>query len=139
MARAMVISAGLVILCGIALAKAGTPLWVVVACFAYGVFLFLYYGVYAKARLRPVFRKAKNLQGEKTVELDEEQFKMSGADGESRVFWHAFSGYLETDNLFILTGDSGLAHLLPKRALSASDLVAVRRLLAEKIRPRGRT
>lgn len=134
MSHSMVISGGLLILLGIILAYSEGSLWLMAGCFAYGIFLLVYHGIFGKARLRSAFRNARNFKGENIMETDEEQFEMRGSDGESKMFWHAFSGYFETENVFILTiTASRPAYVIPKRAFPGSEVEAVRQLLARRI------
>jgi hypothetical protein len=106
---------------------------IVASCFAYGVLLVLYYWVFDKARLRRRFRKFRSLQGEMTVELNDEQFKITNAMGTVSTVWNVFTKYMETQNLFILATASPY-YYFPKRALSDADLTAVRWLLTGKFR-----
>lgn len=133
MARAMIFSAAIVLLIGAILVYAGEDVGLTVFCFVYGAFLAVYYGLFAKARLKRRFRKAKNLHGEKVVELDDEQFAISGANGRATIYWHAFSHYVETPRLFVLSTVSPFFYMIPKRALSQPDQDAIRRLLEQKI------
>ncbi|MHB8754763.1 MAG: YcxB family protein [Candidatus Acidiferrales bacterium] len=101
--------------------------------FVYGGFVVIYYGPLRAWRFKRDFLKAKTLQGEKTVVLNEESICISGAFGESKINWTAFGKYAETPNLFVLFTPPRVFYMLPKHAFSQAGQAAIRQLLAQKI------
>lgn len=136
-AHATNFSALLLILAGVYFAYSKADIRLTVFCFVYGVFVTIYYKAFAGTRLKRAFHKDSGLHGEMSLVLDDQQMKICGTRGESKVYWHAFSKSVETPNLFVLSTRPRVFYMIPKRAFSPSEIDTVRQLLAEKIPPRA--
>lgn len=132
-AHAINLSALLLILLGVYFAYSKADIRLTVFCFVYGVFVAIYYNAFAGARLKRAFHKDNGLHGEMSIVLNDQEMKIRGTRGESKIYWHAFSKSVETPNLFVLSTRPRVFYMIPKRALAPGDLDAVRVLLAQKV------
>ncbi len=131
--HAISLSALLLILAGVYFAYSKADIRLTVFCFVYGAFVAIYYGAFAGTRLKRSFHKDGGLHGEMSIVLDDQQMKICGTRGESKIYWHAFPKSVETPNLFVLSTRPRMFYMIPKRAFSPSEVDTVRQLLAEKI------
>lgn len=132
-AHAINLSSLLLILLGVYFAYSKADIRLTVFCFVYGVFVAIYYNAFAGARLKRAFGKDNGLHGEMSIVLDDQEMKIRGTRGESKIYWHAFPKSVETPNLFVLSTRPRVFYMIPKRAFSSSELDTIRQLLAEKI------
>jgi hypothetical protein len=107
-----------------------------ILCTVYGLFLVAWRGFLRNFRFQREFRRSKTLQGEMTMDISEEGLWTSSGYGEGKVEWDAFSRYLETPHLFLLSVPPRLFYMIPKRAFIAGNLEEPRQLFAQKI-PKG--
>jgi hypothetical protein len=89
--------------------------------------------------IRPIwikrdFHSHPNFQREQLVRIDESGLHRTSEIGQSETKWLAYTGYQETQNLFVLYFGRRLMEVIPKRALSAEQLQRFRQLLLEHLR-----
>lgn len=83
--------------------------------------------------VRKDFAKHPNFSRVRTLRADESGLTWSSEVDRSETKWQAFTGFKETDNLFVLYLGERLAEAVPKRALAGPQLHEFRHLLFEKL------
>ncbi len=103
-------------------------LWLVVSS-AVGVGLYWRPTLCAKRALK----NNPLLQGEITVRFDERGVQSEYTNGRSSLDWRAFTGYKENPKSFLLFASEYHCNLIPKAALSASQIEELRSILRNHI------
>jgi hypothetical protein len=83
---------------------------------------------------RNQFRKQPSAQGPRTLSLDSTGMRWQWDGGTSDIAWKNVIRYLEGTSGFLLYTSPVMFVTIPKRALSAEQLVAFRALLTEHVR-----
>ena len=102
-----------------------------------GVFAALWFGILLG---RPIwvardFQNHPNFQREQVLTIDEEGLHRKSEVEMSTIRWAAYTGSAETRNLFLFYLGKRLVEVVPKRALSESQLVELREMLQRRLPP----
>ncbi len=74
-----------------------------------------------------------NFQREQTLRIDDDGLHWKSEIEQSDTRWNAYCGYQETQNLILLYLGKRLIQVVPKRALSATELEEFRRSIQTKL------
>jgi hypothetical protein len=83
--------------------------------------------------VRKDFRRHPNFSRQRILRIDEDGLHNTSEVGNSDTKWLAYTRFGETENLFVLYLGERLLDVVPKRALSRSELDELRGLLDRKI------
>ena len=78
------------------------------------------------------FAKHPNFSRERSLKVDNSGLTWSSEVDQNATKWPAYTRFQETQNLFVLYLGERLAEVVPKRALSGTQLREFRKLLLEK-------
>jgi len=90
--------------------------------------------LFARRRLRKIFREQASLTELINVTIDDQRLNYSWARGTYLLPWANVRSGRETRNFFILWESSAFGRMLPKRALSEEETAIVRKNIASKRR-----
>jgi hypothetical protein len=79
------------------------------------------------------YRRDTRLHDQYVAEISNEGIEITGATGDSRINWGAYTRYVETKGLFLLYFGPNLFNIFPKGCFAVGEVDAFRTLVDEKI------
>jgi hypothetical protein len=101
---------------------------------ALGLF-FLFIPCLSKRKQKAVYAKSNALHGRLTLDVDDSGIQFVGPITSAKVAWTYFGKFFEDETVFVLyQKNQTIFHPIPKRALSADQVVRFRQYLEYKIK-----
>lgn len=101
---------------------------------AFGLY-FLYIPFLIKRKQKALYAKSNAIHGRLTLDVDESGIQFGGPITSAKLAWAYFGKLFEDERVFVLYQKSQtIFHMIPKRALSADEVTALRQYLEQNVR-----